>query len=116
MLINLDKGYVHFEHVVVVVKREGSHITYNSGLLYLSHESYLELKSRLIDQPEATIHDVLVYNNDGSIADNYPRERKPNKLWCPFCMTLESWKNHKCPVCGMSDSEFWVAYHNGLRR
>lgn len=113
MLINFEKGFIHFERVVVVIKRSKNKIIYNSGLLYLNHKSYKELRDQLSDEEDVEIVNVQVYDR---VADNYPRDSARGKMWCPFCMKLEKWSNHKCPVCGMSDSEFWVKKFNHFRK
>ena len=110
MKINFTKGYLHFDLVVVVLKRdEKKNIIYNSGLLYLTKQNYRKLIEETSDIEGIEFCPVQVY---GSVEDNYPRDKKKGYTWCPFCMKNERWYEHHCPVCGMSDSEFWIRKFN----
>lgn len=109
MIINFEKGYLHFDKVMVVIKRDSKgNIIYNSGLLYLTKQNHRKMVQELKGE-DVEFKDVNVY---GDVSENYPRDTARGKLWCPYCMTLEKWSNHQCPICGMSDREFWVQKHN----
>ena len=45
---------------------------------------------------------------------------KRYEMWCPYCVKYRSFITdqrlgvEKCPVCGMSDSDFYVKKYNGI--
>lgn len=109
--INFTKGYLHFDLVVAVIRRDSKrNIVYNSGLLYLTNKNYRKLIEETSHIDGIEYCPVQVYD---SVENNYPREKKPGHTWCPYCMKNERWSSqHNCPVCGMSDSEFWIRKFN----
>ena len=45
---------------------------------------------------------------------------KRYEMWCPYCIKPRAFVNdqrlgvNKCPVCGISDSDFYVKKYNGI--
>ena len=115
--INFEVNTIKVRSYILVCIKRGKKdgIIYNSGLLYFSHKEAAELFKGKVEKtnPEIKVLYVDVY-----------KAHKPNTLdgkgyWCPYCQSWEYWKsdssgNKRCPVCKMSDNDYYVKLYNGL--
>lgn len=96
-------------------------VLYSTGkILCTSKEQYRLIKRKLQDEfPHMYIY--RVYLKDAKSPsffkisdDEMNTAKKDKKTYCPYCGRLEIWKKGICPVCGISDNEFWVKAYNDV--
>ena len=101
-------------YATVVVNRDRKgRITYNSGRIYLRERHSVELfleeaKARNLEAYEIRLRQPLYEVTDRG--DGY---------FCPYCGRWEYWVAQEdsakhCPVCGISDHDYYVKGANGL--
>lgn len=99
-------------------------ILYTSGKLYFaSKEQYRIFKHKmLVANPEAIVKRVFIKRAKPpeyfKIDDEYMAKMlKMQFTYCPYCGCIEHWNwNHHCPVCNMSDEDFYVKTYNNSWR
>jgi hypothetical protein len=108
--------YINFEKckiiLVCIIKDEKDRIIYNSGKLYFQNPGAADIFIREV----STDVEVVIVN---PYMATPPVEVVHNGYYCPYCQRWEYWvssegKYKHCPVCGISDSEFYVKKYNGL--
>lgn len=99
-------------YTVVLVKRnKKGNINFSSGIIYFTHKRAMDKLTQALEG-EYEIHYPNVYKA-------VPTETPGKGYWCPYCRTWEFWKadgnGYKvCPVCGMSDNDYYVRVYNKL--
>lgn len=103
-------------YVLVCIKRGNrNRITYNSGLLYFQHEEAVQLFTEKVRKGDPSIEIKTVdvreaHEPTGEVGKGY---------WCPYCQSWEYWFTDsggykRCPVCKMSNNDFYVKKYNNL--
>lgn len=101
-------------YATVIVKRDRKkRIVYNSGKIYLKERNSVDLfleeaKERGLEAYEIRLKQPL-----------YKPEGEGDGYFCPYCGNWEYWVSLEdaakhCPVCGMSDHDYYVKTVNNL--
>ena len=98
--------------VVIVDRDRKKRVVYNSGKIYLNERSSVEIfleeaKERGLEAHEIRLKSPL-----------YEPGEKQEGYFCPYCNNWEYWETKEdakhCPVCGMSDHDYYVKKENDL--
>jgi hypothetical protein len=127
IMIHLDFSSKHPEfrvdkYVIVIVVRGNrkNRILYHSGLLYFydpEERDYLVNKIReRFQKVNLEIYDVDIKDAHLPPGDI---DKPKGTYWCPFCQSFQKFKAAEggylhCPICGISDSEYYVKRYNNL--
>lgn len=112
--INFQTNTINFNRrVLVALKRVKNKIEYSSGLIYFNK---LEDSKDFEHNMKLKGFDVV----EVDIKKSHPPDRlRSTGIYCPYCKQQEVWRNTSgykvCPVCGMSDHDFYVKKYNGLK-
>lgn len=113
--VDQDRFFIRPYVVVVVLRTNKDRIAYNSGLTYFYHKEALEVFVKEIKKgnPNLEIHHV------DTLDAHEPPEDRGRGYWCPFCKSWEYWMADsggykRCPICGISDNEYYVKRFNRL--
>lgn len=80
---------------------------YNSGRLELSNDK-LELLKKRFKGTNVSVYEL-------SIVKAIPPKEEVFNTYCPYCQSDLDWRGEgHCPVCTISDSDFYVKQYNGL--
>ena len=100
-------------YATVIVKRDKKkRVVYNSGRVYLRERNSVDLfleeaEERGLEAYEIRLRQPL-----------YEPEEEEDGYFCPYCGNWEFWVSGEdakhCPVCGMSDHDYYVRKANDL--
>lgn len=123
MSIRLD--FTKLNIGLVVIGRKKNKIVYNSGVQNFSDYN---MGKRFIDKLK---HNLRQNNPDWKLRYYIVSNREPfppmeehkvpkGSIYCPYCGQTNKLKVHrkigckKCPICGISDVEFYVRFYNKM--
>lgn len=115
LTINFKEGTIRLNKIVyVAIKRKGKNILYNSGLIYFTKQATADEFKDALEMKGLEVIEV-------DIRTAHPPKRiRPEGIYCPYCQQQNEWPKNgsykNCPICGMSDSDFWVRkFNKGLK-
>lgn len=104
---------------VIIYNENHKHMEkfFQKGGKYGARRYYRRVK-RLFEDKEVEIKIISLINP--SPLDPDKKQRK-GELWCGYCREFRKFKRgeygtRECPVCGISDADFYVRNHNHLWR
>lgn len=98
---------------VALLRDKRQRISYTSGLTYFSsaeemHKHTSEFIKRGFEIVEVDVQTA------------HPPETTGRGIWCPYCQRWELWVKDEgytvCPLCGMTNKDFYVKRFNRLER
>ena len=120
--LNSNSPYIHIDRFVVVfiVRANKKHkIIYNSGLQYFytpeDRDYIVDRVKQKFQNINLEVHNVDTYKAHAPQSDEISR----GVYWCPYCQGYHKFINgqggyKQCPICGISDSDFYVKKYNNL--
>lgn len=101
-------------YATVIVKRgRKNSIVYNSGKIYLSERSSVEV---FLDEAEKRGLEAYEIRLKSPLYE--PGDSKGDGYFCPYCGNWEFWirkdDTKHCPICGISDHDYYVKKANNL--
>ena len=102
--------------LVGIIRNAKGRITYNTGLIYFEST---ELQQDFIKRASKKYPDLELIPVDSMGHNPPPEDGKHHKgYWCPYCQRWEYWRTSNgyklCPICGMSDGDYYVRKYNHL--
>lgn len=109
--------------LVVVIRNHKGRVTYNSGRRYFYDEEVTKQFIKDVKEQLKFYHpEICTINIKGATTptDEERIEQLPGEYWCPYCKCYETFKDlgdgyKHCPICGMSDNDFYVKIMNHLK-
>lgn len=107
--------------LVGVIRNKDLEVIYSTGRIMCSTKDQARLlRRKLLDNfPEMYVYKVYLSKAKAPSFFQISQEdmdiaKKDKKMYCPYCGRLEKWNKKECPVCGISDNEFWVKTYNDV--
>jgi hypothetical protein len=119
---NNTAEFIKFSKALAFIKRgKSGRLTYNSGVCYFKtpDEMAQTKESMLLSTEGVGIHIIEVDTRNPHPPTTEVVGKKG--YYCPYCRQQDIWKkdffgNQICPVCGISDNDYYVKLYNHLWR
>jgi hypothetical protein len=84
------------------------------------YEKAKAFAKKLVDEDTDKVMSIDLVCGTRAYAPKEGTKIPRNHLWCPYCVKPRAFADDpelgvkKCPVCGISDNDFYVKKHNGI--